>query len=72
MNFKKDKYTVINEAYIAASNTVNDYMRYYDTTSVKDVPMVIENAMAMGIKAAVESIVHNMYTNEDLEKDLDL
>lgn len=72
MNFKKSKQEVITDANIAAMNRVSAELSSYNYSQINSVQHTIERAITSGIEAAIRSLVDNIYTNDDFEKDLKL
>jgi hypothetical protein len=72
MNFNKPKHQVINDAHIRAMEAVNynmNQLAFTQTGSVKD---VVGRAISDGIRAAIDSLVNDTYTDEQFEQDIGL
>lgn len=76
MNFKKPKQEVLNKATTDAYSAINNQLSYikynYSDNSPKSIISSIEMAINEGIRAALTSIVEDIYTDEEFEKDLTL
>lgn len=72
MNFRRPKNEVISNANIAAMNAIQirfNNLQYSQMSTVKD---TVAYAMSEGIRAAIESLVNDTYTDEEFESDIGL
>jgi len=76
MNFKKPKHEVINDARYAASNVIssafNNLKYNMMNNSGQSTIDSLQYAMTDAISMAIESVVNNVYTDEEFEQDLNL
>ena len=72
MNFKEPKQVVISNAYTAAQFAVNVSLSNYQNESHNALRFTIERAIGDGIRAAIESLVKDIYTDEEFERDINL
>lgn len=72
MNFKKPKSEVIQDATKAAFSAIDNHMYNIQSGPINSIGNSVANMMKFAIDAAVVSLVNNVYTDEEFEKDLNL
>lgn len=76
MNFKRPKHEVVTNAYEAAMRNCHLYfpdpMNTTPYDSQRQIRECIQNSITMGIRAAIESLVNDTYTDEEFEEDIGL
>ena len=74
MNFRRPKQEVINKAHNAAISAGQMYMPDFMHNSPDSVSQQLRNninmAISNGIRAAIESLVNDTYTDEEFENDI--
>lgn len=76
MNLKRPKQDVVDRAWMAAHSTlcnqlnpIGYYGANYDPSSTM---FMLQNAMSQAIREAIQSVVDDIYTGEEFERDLGL
>ena len=69
MMLKKDKFTLIGEI---RSNVYNQVLYSLNNASLSNLPNAVAMAVAAGIEEAMKTLLDNLYTHKDFEKDIGL
>ena len=72
MNFKKPKRQVIDDAHAAAYSIVVSNLNQLHSSPMNSLHNTLERTIANAIEAAIASLVHDIYTDEEFEQDLNL
>lgn len=72
MNFNKPKHEVIEEARREAMSELMSKLSQLNYTQVNSIQYVLQEAIVAAIDGAITSLVNNVYTDDEFERDIKL